>query len=729
MWDDLVGIDHRFAYHGERTRYIAFPLGGIGAGGFSISGSGRLIDWSIRNRPALQGYNGYSHFAIKAEKDGQLVDARVLNGPYDLNPSGAPGLRKMFDGFGHGANRQTLAGVPHFREVDFYGRFPTADLVFRDRRFPGGLRLTAFSPFIPHDARDSGMPVAMFEFEIDNNTDAALTYTLAGTLGNYGANSGEHTFTQGRHRQPLPHLLGQGPRGNRPRRSHHRHRRGGGGARRPPLPRPVVRQPRRLLEGVRPPRPAAAAPLRHPRASRHMSLQPEHATLAARITVPAGEMRKLRFAISWSFPRGDIYWAFRSSPDAPIPDKPTPSWRNWYATEWPHSAASAREALTRWDDLKARTLAFRDGLFGSTLPPEVIDAASATLALLRTATVIRLEGGEIWAWEGQHTQDGSCEGSCTHVWNYQQALSHLFPALERTLRETEFAYNMLPTGGLTFRQKLPLGSGLDAIGPCADGHFGAIVKTCRDWKLSGDTDWLSAPLAAGEARHRIRLEPGEPRPLGPGRDRHPLRPPAPDPRHGALRAQLLARLHVRGRPPRRVRDGRRHGRHRPRREMRPPRPRRRRLYRRRALQRPLVRAEDRPRRQVRARPLRHRPQGRRAGRRLHGDLLVRRVRRAQVPDGRGLHLRPDPRPMARRGRRPRRLPRRRTRSAPRSRPSTPTTSAPTSPTTSTPAATTPSSTRAACSSPPTPRASASPWSPPPTPRRSGPASSTCPPRT
>ena len=104
--------------------------------------------------------------------------------------------------------------------------------------------------------------------------------------------------------------------------------------------------------------------------------------------------------------------------------------------------------------------------------------------------MIRLEGGEIWAWEGQHTQDGSCEGTCTHVWNYQQALPHLFPALERTLRETEFTYNQLPTGGLTFRQKLPLGSGFDVIGPCADGHFGAIIKTYRDWKLSGDTEWL-----------------------------------------------------------------------------------------------------------------------------------------------------------------------------------------------------------------------------------------------
>jgi non-lysosomal glucosylceramidase len=170
-WDDLAAIDKRFHYAGERSRYLAFPLGGIGSGGFSISGSGRLIDWSLRNRPALQSYNGYSHFAIKAEKkNGELVDARVLNGPYDLNPSGAPGMRKMFDGFGHGANRQTLVGVPHFKHVDFYGRFPTADLVFSDDRFPGGVRMTAFSPFIPHKDRDSSMPAAMLEFEIVNST-------------------------------------------------------------------------------------------------------------------------------------------------------------------------------------------------------------------------------------------------------------------------------------------------------------------------------------------------------------------------------------------------------------------------------------------------------------------------------------------------------------------------------------------------------------------------------
>jgi non-lysosomal glucosylceramidase len=491
MWDDLASIDQRFAYKGERTRYIAFPLGGIGAGSLSIAGSGRLIDWSIRNRPALQGYNGYSHFAVKAEKGGQLVDARVLNGPYDLNPSGAPGLRKMFDGFGHGANRQTLVGVPHFREVDFYGRFPTVDLVFKDERFPGGIRLTALSPFIPHNDRDSSMPVAMFEFELVNDTKDELIYTLAGTLGNHGSNSGIHTFSRKDgistlHLTSSDQALKPAERGDltiatdAEEVDHTDHHYRGQWFDDLAVFWKEFARPGRLPE-------------RHydkPRLARHMSLQPEHGTLSARVTVPAGGRKKVRFVISWSFPIGDIYWAFRNKPDAPIPDKETPTWRNYYATQWTNSEASARDALARWDRLAGDTIAFRDGVFGSTLPAEIKDAATSTLALLRTATVIRLEGGEIWAWEGQHTQDGSCEGTCTHVWNYQQALSHLFPQLERTLRETEFTYNQLPSGGLTFRQKLPLGSSFDIIGPCADGHFGAVVKTYRDWKLCGDTEWL-----------------------------------------------------------------------------------------------------------------------------------------------------------------------------------------------------------------------------------------------
>ena len=479
-----------FVYKGERRRYIAFPLGGIGTGSVSLTGSGRLIDWSIRNRPDINQFNGYSHFAIKAERNDALLDARVLNGPYEGIPTGSPATRK-FDGFGFGANRDTLAGVPHFRDATFTGRFPTAEIAFEDDRFPGQVSLSAISPFIPHEDRDSSMPVAMFTVTVSNTTDRSIDYTIAGTLGNLGCDSGVHRFANDGGLKAL-HLTSAD-------------------ADRPPAQRGDLTLitdeedvdhvdyhfrgqwfdslGRYWREFAAPGR----MPERHydkPRDSKNMFSQPEHGTLAARVTVAPGETRSVRFAIAWNFPVGSVYWFKRNGPGSPEFLGEAPTWTNYYATQWANSLATASDALRRWNSLEERTTAFRNTLFGSSYPSEIIDAVQGTLGILRSATVIRLEGGELWGWEGQHEHEGSCEGSCTHVWNYQQAVANLFPALERTLRETEFAYNQLPNGGLTFRQRLPLGSGFDIIGPCADGHFGAVIKTYRDWKNYGDDAWL-----------------------------------------------------------------------------------------------------------------------------------------------------------------------------------------------------------------------------------------------
>jgi uncharacterized protein (DUF608 family) len=482
-------IDERFIYTAERRKYVAFPLGGIGTGSVSLTGSGRLIDWSIRNRPAIDQFNGYSHFAIKAERDGQLLGARVLNGPYEGIPTGSPSTRK-FDGFGFGANRDSMAGVPHFDDVTFIGRFPIAELEFYHAGFPGQVRMTAFSPFIPHRERDSSMPVALFAFSVANDTDAPIDYTIGSTLGNYGCDSGIHTFTQ-KNGLSILHFT-SADQGNLEQLGDlaivadgddvehvDYHFRGQWfdslGLYWREFARPGRLRERRYDK---------------PRATKNMFQQPEHGTLAIRVRVSPGETRQVRFVISWNYPLGSIYWFNREQPGSPPYVGTPPTWKNYYATQWADSVASGTDAFERWDTLEAQTVAFRDSVFGSTLPPEIIDAVNGTLGILRSATVIRLEGGEVWGWEGQHIREGSCEGSCTHVWNYQQALANLFPALERTLRETEFTYNQLPTGGLTFRQRLPLGSGFDIIGPCADGHFGAIIKAYREWKNLGDDAWL-----------------------------------------------------------------------------------------------------------------------------------------------------------------------------------------------------------------------------------------------
>lgn len=71
-------------YKGKKTREISFPLGGIGTGCVGLAGNGMLIDWEIFNSPAKGTTNGFTHFAIKAQKEDQLLDARVLSG--DLQP-------------------------------------------------------------------------------------------------------------------------------------------------------------------------------------------------------------------------------------------------------------------------------------------------------------------------------------------------------------------------------------------------------------------------------------------------------------------------------------------------------------------------------------------------------------------------------------------------------------------------------------------------------------------
>ena len=65
-----------FRYAGKKTREISFPLGGIGTGCIGLGGNGRWVEWEIFNRPNKGGLNGFSHFAVKAEAGGRVLDAR-----------------------------------------------------------------------------------------------------------------------------------------------------------------------------------------------------------------------------------------------------------------------------------------------------------------------------------------------------------------------------------------------------------------------------------------------------------------------------------------------------------------------------------------------------------------------------------------------------------------------------------------------------------------------------
>lgn len=498
-----------FLYSGEKTREISFPLGGIGTGSIGLSGAGRLIDWEVQNRPAKGITNGISHFSVRAEQDGKVLDTRILNGPY-LGSRTGDFPADTSRNFGFGARRDSLAGMPHFSSNTFDGRFPVAQLEFTDARFPGTVELTAFNPFIPLNDRDSSIPVAMFEVRFTNPTTKEITYTASGIVG-HGLHpptraakvsrkglSGVKVWTDEWEKDAPEYaelVLATDARSTS-RQTH--------------LYRGHWFDALEVYwKDLQKPGPFDDREYDTPDTAGGMGRNRDSSLIAGHVVVPPGETATIRFALSWYVPNFRKYWVtpiwhFRE------PSAANGQWKNWYATEWTGAEQIAAEVLRRWDELRDDTFAFRDALYSSTLPLPVLDAAAANLSILKSPTTLRLEDGTFYGWEGCHPAAGSCEGSCTHVWNYQQALPFLYPALERSMREIDFQHNMAPNGGMSFRLSLPVGTHNTTERPCADGQFGNMLKLYRDWKLSGDEAWLRKLWSAAKASLEYAWSPDNP---------------------------------------------------------------------------------------------------------------------------------------------------------------------------------------------------------------------------
>ncbi len=493
-----------FVYEGAKTREISFPLGGIGSGCIGLAGDGRLVDWEIFNRPNKGSVNGYTHFAVKAERDGEVLDARTLQGdllpPYSGSLKAAPGATP----FGSGPPRGLLAALPHFRTLRFRGEFPIAALSLRDDGFPGEVTVTAFNPFIPINDKDSSIPAAFFEIAIHNSHAAALTYTVCFSVNN--PVPGAAKVNRFQHTAGLSSigLSARGPGANAPGAApagdltvatdaddvsyqEYWHRAAYKGI--------WVDDVSAYWRDLTTPGRFANRGYEQHLLRRGAGVAGAHCLLAAHLQVAPGASGRARFLLAWNFPVCTNYWnPVQCDPASGCCDGDgagSNTWSNYYATVWKDSRESAQYGLANWERLYRETLAFKEALFSSTLPAAVVDAISANISTLKTPTVLRLQDGTFYGFEGCHPDAMCCEGSCTHVWNYAYALPFLFPRLERSMREADYRHNLREDGGMSFRIQLPLGRGRSSFRPCADGQFGGIVKVYRDWKISGDSDWLA----------------------------------------------------------------------------------------------------------------------------------------------------------------------------------------------------------------------------------------------
>jgi uncharacterized protein (DUF608 family) len=204
--------------------------------------------------------------------------------------------------------------------------------------------------------------------------------------------------------------------------------------------------------------------------------------------------KTIRVMLAWYVPQSNI--RLGKDPEGTPKCEPStgccssPWYQPWYSGKFKSIHELANYWKTNYQDLQIKSRLFTDAFYNSTLPPELIEAVAANLTILKSPTVLRQPDGRLWAWEGCNDRSGCCEGSCTHVWNYAQAIPHLFPSLERTLRETEFTVSQNEEGHQAFRSALPIRPRVHDFYAASDGQLGGIMKVYREWRISGDNQWL-----------------------------------------------------------------------------------------------------------------------------------------------------------------------------------------------------------------------------------------------
>ena len=457
-------------YEGATLSRVAFPMGGFGAGMICLEGTGALSHVSLRNQPEV--FNEPCAFAAVSVKAPRKV-ARVLEGP-------VPGW-KLFGmkGSGQGTGDKSL-GLPRFRQASFKARFPFGTVTLTDDAVPMTVRVTGWSPFVPGDADSSSLPVAAIEYQFTNPTDSQLEVVFSFNAKNfmrlgeapsairaasggfilYGAGTPERTREEGTFAAFVDDPTVK---------VNHAWFRGGWFD-------PLTMAWRDVEDGACFDRPPTAVGDPAPGAS-----------LFVPFRLAPGAVKTIALRLAWYVGRTALHegrYARESNGGE------SPAYKPWYAGRFTDINEIAGYWGEHYSDLRRKSEQFSRCFFDSTLPPEVIEAVAANLAILKSPTILRQADGRLWAWEGCGDDGGCCAGSCTHVWNYAQAIPHLFPDLERTLRETEFGPSQDERGHQMFRSALPIQPVVHDFHAAADGQLGGIMKVYRDWRISGDTAWL-----------------------------------------------------------------------------------------------------------------------------------------------------------------------------------------------------------------------------------------------
>jgi non-lysosomal glucosylceramidase len=448
----------------NELNYIGMPVGGINCGTVYLGGDGRLWLWDIFNK----NQEGIEPTIIQWNTEGKEErKIRPRDGSAYLQP--AKDIRPLQQGFiihieYAGRSFKKRLQAEDWDEISFEATYPIATIRYTDKDLPLEISLEVYSPFIPLDEHNSGLPATILSFTLKNKSTENIKVILTGFLENqtaiYSARQGVHqrvntnSALAGFEAVHLevegsgePDNISQAPDfGSMCLACLHKNARINTNY--------IAGQNSKILLTA------------HKATTRKTVDEKLFGSITVSHELRPGKQVTTDFTISWFFPN----LSFKG-----LKDK-----GRYYSNQFTNALEVAAYIKQHFKKLSLKTKLFKKTWYDSSLPHWFLERTLSNITTLATTTCHRFDSGRFYGWEGV----GCCAGTCTHVWHYAQAVGRIFPALERDTRSrVDLGLSLQEDGGIIFRGEFEKR-------PAIDGQAGTILRIYREHQMSANDSFL-----------------------------------------------------------------------------------------------------------------------------------------------------------------------------------------------------------------------------------------------
>jgi len=321
-------------YSKDKHAPFPFPLGGMGTGVMGFSYEGKLCGFDFC--PDYDFGNAFCTFSAEVYNESTLLSKKLLQ-----------------------SAENDSEHDEKFTDSGTYIHFPFIRKVYEKSGFIGRITETAFTPFIPHNETDSGIPCAFFDFEVENTSDEVLKYTVKGECGGF--------FKQ------YENSVGCTESGALYIDCRDTKKRGS-------------------IEG------SICLATDSKSFSYSLSDGDGGFSVTADFSLNPHEKKSVRFILTWYFPvrQNSIkpYEKFSFETDEEYRERNVT--RNYYAQYFESSTECANYCFEHYERLLSETRLFSDTLYSSTLPECMLESITQNLCFFRSSSISRLGDGDLY---------------------------------------------------------------------------------------------------------------------------------------------------------------------------------------------------------------------------------------------------------------------------------------------------------------------------------------------